>query len=137
MDTNNLMDLFAVHVTEGFDPKNLITEYGDTMKQNVLWRADAHTYNEDSYDVKIYLVACEIISYTPCGVWVSGSGYGNRGKRFVNLRNEGGRKWAYQTKDEAIRAVYYRKRRQLQIIEYQQQIANNAIALIKHMGYIK
>lgn len=89
-----------------------------------LYRAEAHPTGDELWDgvsVQIYMREIQIVKYTPCGVWISEWGK----ERFVNLR--AGRQYASTTEREAKLNLYYRKRRQLQIIAYQQQVAEIAV----------
>lgn len=92
-----------------------------------LYRAEAQPKGDECWDgvsVEIYMREIPVIKYTACGVWVSEWGR----ERFVNLR--GSKQYASTTHTEAKRNLYYRKRRQIQIITYQLQVAELAVEIL-------
>jgi hypothetical protein len=72
-----------------------------------------YRYEDFYYDtvIRVELIECDIINYTPCGAWIWY--YGK--KKFVNFN------WrkapAYKTKKEALESFIYRKQRYLAILE--------------------
>lgn len=79
--------------------------------------------------VEIVLERHAIIRYTPCGAWVDTFGR----EKFVNLR--AGKQWASATDTEAIDQLYYRKRKQVSILDARLTEAKAVqAAMEKHLG---
>jgi len=72
-----------------------------------------YRYEDFYYDtvIRVELIECDIISFTPCGAWIWYCGV----KKFVNFS------WrkapAYRTKEKALQSFIYRKQRYLSILE--------------------
>jgi hypothetical protein len=88
-----------------------------------LYRVES-TYVEGG-GTKVYIEAYKVASKTKCGVWI----YVGSKQRFVNL--ELTKKFAYPTKEEAISGFIARKKRQIQILRGQLDLAEESIDIVK------
>lgn len=75
----------------------------------------------------IHIERQKILDYTPCGVWIECANNGK--KKFVNLK--AGKQWASATVQEAIDQLYYRKRKQVRILEHQLSMAKDVLEAMK------
>lgn len=66
-----------------------------------------------------------VISYTACGCWISTW----EGKKFVNLRAE--KQWASGSEAEAIRQLYFRKRKHIQHLQRNLSEAEEALEVLE------
>ena len=93
-----------------------------------LYRAEAHPCGDeywDGYSVEICIRQLTVVKYTAAGVWISDYGC----ERFINLRAS--KQYASVTEREAKLNLYFRKLRQLQIVQYQKQVAEIAVDQLK------
>lgn len=98
---------------------------------DVLWRVEVR-YHSVCIDAELelygrskpqlYIYWRPVTKRTPCGAWI-----GRLSKRFVNL--EGNKKWAYNTKEEALQSFLKRKECQIRILKQQLADAEEAMAL--------
>lgn len=94
----------------------------------VLFRASGN-YADYGERIEISVHRHPIIRYTACGCWIATWS----GKKFVNLKCE--KQWASDSQDEAIRQLYFRKRKQIQHLERQTAEATEVHdVLVKHFG---
>lgn len=82
-----------------------------------------------SMHVKLEIMEYEILSKTPCGVWIRDHRFSSKGKRFVLLF--GRKRFAHPTIEEAITSFRHRKERQKRILEHQMDICNKALKCIE------
>lgn len=99
------------------------------------WKGEAILYRaEDSTDgdgnTRITIRGFLIVGYTRCGAQIVG--YGRRPK-FVNLRAV--KQFASGTKEEALRQLWYRKHRQIQILSHRLASAETAYSILDKAGY--
>lgn len=66
-----------------------------------------------------------VISYTAQGCWI----HTWQGKKFVNLRAE--KQWASDSEAEAIRQLYFRKRKQIQYLQRNLSEAEEALGVLE------
>lgn len=84
---------------------------------------------DESGHVTVVVWPYRIVKYTPCGAWIET--YAGGKQRFVNLRDHV-KTWASTTIPSAVDRLYHRKRRQIEIIRWQRDIAERAIDIIEH-----
>lgn len=104
-----------IHVIDGWD--------GPAFKA-CLVRASGRA---SAGQVEIVIEHHAVIRYTPCGAWIDTW----EGDKFVNLRAE--KQWASATEAEAIDQLYYRKHKQVRILEARLEEAREVqAAMEKH-----
>ena len=79
--------------------------------------------------VSLLCLQFEVVSVTPCGVWLRTGELNARrpGERWV--RRDAHKRWACPTKEEALRSYRARKRRQIKILRAQLREAKAALQL--------
>jgi hypothetical protein len=94
----------------------------------VLYRASGN-YCQRGARIELSIHRHPILSYTPSGCWIGTWG----GKKFVNLRAN--KQWASTDEAEAIDQLWYRKRKQVQILAQWLQEAEEVQGVLeKHFG---
>lgn len=83
-------------------------------------------------DVKVLLEEYDQIKETPCGVWLRYSRWAFYSKQHW-MKKGARKKFACPTKEEALESFVARKRRQLDILRYQTERAEEALARAKQM----
>lgn len=97
----------------------------------VLYRAEPLMYS--NRQLEIMYEEYTILKYTPKGVWIEHPQYGHLKGKFVLL--SGKKRFAYPTKEEALKSLYYRKKRQLLYLRNQIEIAETVINMIDKGTY--
>ena len=92
----------------------------------VLYRAEPLMYTNRM--LEIFYEEYTILKHTPKGVWIEHPQYGHTKGKFVLL--SGKKRFAYPTKEEALKSLYYRKKRQLIYLKNQVEVAETVINMI-------
>lgn len=82
--------------------------------------------------VVIYVHGYDVLKETPKGVWIGHADNPDGWRRFV--RNEGRKKYAHPTREEARESFFARKDRQLRILSHQIDVINSAVHKLQIIG---
>lgn len=82
---------------------------------------NSNSNNHIEYSVKIHLQEFDVLRETKCGVWIESNGI----EKFVNLNKH--KKFALETKEEAMESFILRKKAQVRILSTQLKKTQEAL----------
>lgn len=85
------------------------------------------------YPTELQLVEFDLVKETPCGYWIKQSSW-----LFYDLPNKwvsktGRKRYAYPTKEEALKSFFFKKKRQIKILQTQLDFAKNDLKIAESM----
>lgn len=101
-----------------------------------LYRYTSSDYgDEDEILIRLHRAKFPIVSRTPKGVRIETGNYEWKDGKYIRITkwvsNTAKKRFAHPTREEALTGLYWRKKRQIGILNYQKTVAKKTLLLIK------